>query len=129
MRAGKFVQAEKNVRGPEKCPLTIPMHVSDNVGAFHTQTHFPFKVCTESLEGGPRKNNQALVPHPTIPGLFSLASKSRRRRKRGGAGKTKKIKRDEDPLEGELRKIQKPVQVRVSVRVCVAIAKVSIAKS
>ena len=71
---------------------------------------------------GPRKNGQELVPHPTIPGLFSPATKSRRRG-RGGARKPKKIQIDDEPLEDELRKTQKSVQVRLRLRLWVAVAK------
>ena len=69
---------------------------------------------------GPRKNGQELVPHPTIPGLFSPATKSRRRG-RGGAGKPEKIGRDEDILEEEFKKEKNSIQVRLRVMIWVAI--------
>ena len=62
------------------------------------------------------------MPHPTIPGLFSPAPKSRRRG-RVGARKPKKIGIDDEPLEDELRKKQKSVQVRLRLRLWVAVAK------
>ena len=61
---------------------------------------------------GQRKNGRLLVPHPTIPGLFSPAPKSRRRG-RGGNGKLEKIGRDDDTLEEEFKKEQNSIQVRV----------------
>ena len=70
---------------------------------------------------GPRKNGQELVPHPTIPGLFSPATKSRRRG-RGGAGKPEKIGRNDDTLEEEFKKEQNSIQVRLRVRMWVAVS-------
>ena len=69
---------------------------------------------------GPRKNGQELVPHPTIPGLFSPATKSRRRG-RGGAGKPENIGRDDDILDEELKKEQNSIQVTLRVRMRVAV--------